>query len=68
MANDTPRKTEGESGAYLMTRSSTLMRLSEGELVEGQYAGGRLLSTTEGGSWGSSRYSTTRSMELGKHG
>ena len=61
---DTPCKTEGKSGAYLMSRSSTLMRLSDGELVEGQYAGGRLLSMIAGGSCGNSRYSTTRSMEL----
>jgi len=66
MAKDTPCKTEGKSGAYLMTRSSTLMRLSDGSLVDGQYAGGRLLSMTVGGSCGNSRYSTTRSMELGR--
>jgi hypothetical protein len=60
---ETPCKTAGNSGAYLMTRSSTLMRASLLAL-DGQYAGGRLDSMTAGGSCGRSKYSTTRSTEL----
>lgn len=36
------------------------------EVVDGQYAGGRFPSMTAAGSWGNSRYSTTRSTELHK--
>jgi len=55
--------TGGSSGAYLTTRSSTLINGFE-LVLEGQYAGGRFDSMTAGGSWGRSRYSTTRSTEL----
>lgn len=55
--------TGGSSGAYLTTKSSTLINGFE-LVLEGQYAGGRFDSMTAGGSWGRSRYSTTRSTEL----
>lgn len=60
-----PCSTSGRSGAYLMCRSSTKISSSLlGPVEEGQYAGGRLSSTTREGSCGRSRYSTTRSTEL----
>lgn len=63
--NDIPCRTEGSSGEYLITRSSTEIKLSEFDPVdEGQYAGGRLDSMIVAGSSGRSRYSTTRSTEL----
>ena len=55
--------TGGSSGAYLTTKSSTLIK-GFALVLEGQYAGGRLDSMMAGGSWGRSRYSTTRSTEL----
>jgi hypothetical protein len=55
--------TGGSSGAYLTTKSSTLIKGFE-LVLEGQYAGGRFDSMMAGGSWGRSRYSTTRSTEL----
>jgi hypothetical protein len=63
-SKDTPCNTAGKLGAYLMTRLLTDIIALLPELIEGQYAGGRLPSTIAGGSWGSSKYSITRSMEL----
>jgi hypothetical protein len=65
-SKDTPCNTAGKLGAYLMTRLLTDIIALLSELIEGQYAGGRLPSTIAGGSWGSSRYSITRSIELKK--
>ena len=61
--NETFFNTGGSSGAYLITKSSTVIN-GFALVLEGQYAGGRFDSMTAGASWGSSRYSTTRSTEL----
>jgi hypothetical protein len=52
MLTEIPWRTAGKCGAYLMTRFSTDINFSaaEGEVIEGQYAGGRLDSTIAGGS------------------
>ena len=46
--NETSCKTAGKSGAYLTVTFSTRMR--DSVVLDGQYAGGRLFSTTAGGS------------------
>ena len=63
--NETPRRTEGRSGAYLTTRLSTTRSDSLLVLVDdGQYAGGLLSGMSVGGSFGRFKYSEIRSTEL----
>ena len=59
---ESPCMMGGNSGAYLITRSSTTTRAPRVEL-DGQYAGGWLLWSATG-SCGIAKYSTTRSTEL----
>ena len=63
--NETPRRIEGRSGAYLTTRLSTTRSDSLLVLVDdGQYAGGLLSGMSVGGSFGRFKYSEIRSTEL----
>ena len=63
--NETPRRTEGRSGAYLTTRLSTTRSDSLLVLVDdGQYAGGLQSGMSVGGSFGRFKYSEIRSTEL----
>lgn len=48
ISKEMPWMTAGSSGLYLITRSSTWIKVLDD--VEGQYAGGRLPSTIAGGS------------------